>query len=72
MPDKSEIKALLKEFQRGQKALTAIGDEVRQHIIIKMLDNEEECNCKGMRVGQITALTNLSRPAVSQIGRAHV
>lgn len=43
------------------KAITAIGDETRQRIIIALL----ECGCNGMRVGAITEKTHLSRPAVS-------
>lgn len=42
--------------------LTAIGDETRQHIIIEMLKIGK---CSGVRVGEITQKTNLSRPAVS-------
>ncbi|WP_455716372.1 ArsR/SmtB family transcription factor [Anaerosporobacter sp.] len=53
---------LLAEFQYCQKALTAIGDETRQHIICVMLKESGE---KGMRVTDITEHTNLSRPAVS-------
>ena len=62
-----DIEELLLDFKLSQKLLTAIGDEVRQHIIIKMLASahSENSSCGGMRVGEITALTNLSRPAVS-------
>lgn len=51
---------LLKEFQQCQKALTAIGDETRQHIIISLMESD----CSGIRVGEITKKTHLSRPAV--------
>ncbi len=42
--------------------LTAIGDETRQHIILEMIRIGK---CGGVRVGEITEKTNLSRPAVS-------
>ena len=43
------------------------GDQVRQHIIIQMLicNQNGSTHCNGMRVGEIAALTNLSRPAIS-------
>jgi DNA-binding transcriptional ArsR family regulator len=40
---------------------TAIGDETRQNILIALLEG----TCEGMRVGEITTKTHLSRPAVS-------
>jgi DNA-binding transcriptional ArsR family regulator len=61
MINTNEIKQLTKEFKECQKSLSAIGDATRQHIIISLL----ECDCKGVRVGEITKKTNLSRPAVS-------
>lgn len=42
--------------------LTAIGDETRLHLILEMLKIGD---CGGVRVGQITEKTNLSRPSVS-------
>lgn len=42
--------------------MTAIGDETRRHIIFEMLKTGR---CEGVRVGEITEKTNLSRPAVS-------
>lgn len=62
MTDSSEISTLRDEIIHSRKILTAIGDEVRQHIILVMMENDE---CTGMRVNDIAALTNLSRPAVS-------
>ncbi len=53
---------LAKEFQSCKKLLTAIGDENRIHLIIEMM---QMGNCNGVRVGDITAKTHLSRPAVS-------
>ena len=47
--------------------MSAIGDEARQHIIIRMLasNHSGEVRCGGMRVGEIAALSSLSRPAIS-------
>lgn len=53
---------LLNGFKECQKAFTAIGDETRQLIIIALI--ESGCS-EGMRVGEITKKTHLSRPAVS-------
>ena len=52
--------ALAKEFSSCRPAFLAMGDENRQHILIVLLENYG-----GMRVGEITKKTNLSRPAVS-------
>ena len=57
-----EVDKLAEDFVGCSKVLTAIGDETRQHIILEMLKME---NCSGVRVGEITERTNLSRPAVS-------
>lgn len=67
MIDQSEILTLLTEFKGCQKILSAIGDEARQHIIIRMLasNHSGEVRCGGMRVGEIAALSSLSRPAIS-------
>lgn len=67
MIDQSEILTLLTEFKGYQKILSAIGDEARQHIIIRMLasNHSGEVRCGGMRVGEIAALSSLSRPAIS-------
>ena len=51
------------KIQDYQKVLTAIGDETRQHLLIEMMQMGD---CHGVRVGEITRKTNLSRPAVSQ------
>jgi DNA-binding transcriptional ArsR family regulator len=50
------------EFRSCQKFLTAVGDPTRQHIILEMIKMTE---CGGVRVNEVTARTNLSRPAVS-------
>ncbi|WP_223067244.1 ArsR/SmtB family transcription factor [Paenibacillus caui] len=58
------LKELAKEYSDCQKELTAIGNETRQSIIIALIEGECDCE-KGIRVGEITKKTNLSRPAVS-------
>ena len=57
-----KLERLSKEFADCSKILTAIGDETRQHLILEMM---KMGNCSGVRVGEITKKTNLSRPAVS-------
>jgi ArsR family transcriptional regulator len=49
------------QFHDCRKLLIALGDETRQAIITTLIEDE----CKGMRVGDITEKTHLSRPAVS-------
>lgn len=60
--DIDEITRLSQEFQACEKTLLALGDENRQHLILEMMQMGD---CKGVRVGEITEKTNLSRPAVS-------
>lgn len=57
-----EIEKLAADFSGCAKVLTAIGDETRQHLILEMMKMGD---CSGVRVGEITEKTNLSRPAVS-------
>lgn len=57
----SDIKRLQDEFVACQDTMTAIGDEVRQHLLLIMLSGD----CRGNRVIDIAKKTNLSRPAVS-------
>jgi len=54
-------KLLSREFQGCREIFIALGDETRQQIFIALLEHEQI----GMRVGEITACTHLSRPAVS-------
>ncbi len=62
MDKKEQIKMIKEDFKNAQSILTAIGDETRQIILLVLMDSD----CKsGMRVGEITAKTHLSRPAVS-------
>lgn len=53
---------LVNEFKECRAIFTAIGDETRQGIIVALIDAECE---PGVRVGEITIRTHLSRPAVS-------
>lgn len=55
-----EIKQLAEEFRSCQKLLTAIGDENRLHLMVEMMQMN---SCRGVRVGEITKRTHLSRPA---------
>jgi len=57
-----EIGQLTDEFAKCQKLLIALGDENRQHLILEMMQMGE---CRGVRVGEITKRSHLSRPAVS-------
>ena len=61
---KEVIAILAEEFKANQKVFIAVGDEVRQHILLEMLKHG---NVNGMRVNDIAATTNLSRPAVSHL-----
>ena len=58
---KQRLDGISEEFKKCRKALIAIGDETRQQIILALLESD----CKGIRVGEITKKTHLSRPAVS-------
>lgn len=55
-------KAAAQQIKECQKVLTAIGNETRQHLLVEMMQMND---CRGVRVGEITKKTNLSRPAVS-------
>lgn len=57
-----DIDRLAREFEKCQQILLALGDENRQHLILEMMQMED---CNGVRVGEITERTHLSRPAVS-------
>lgn len=54
-------KILFDYFKDCKNMMLAIGDETRQDIILTLLDAEK----MGLRVGEITSKTHLSRPAVS-------
>ena len=55
-------KRFAEKFVLCQPALSAIGDETRQHMIRTLI---EHCGEGGLRVGQIQKNTNISRTAVS-------
>ena len=57
-----QINMIKEDFINCQKILLAIGDETRQSILLVLL--ETDCQT-GLRVGEITEQTHLSRPAVS-------
>ena len=59
---KENVCELAESLASCSKMLTAIGDETRQHLIIEMMKMGD---CSGVRVGEITERTKLSRPAVS-------
>ena len=62
MVSRREIEKLTQELQSSRKLLTALGDEVRQHLILVMMQSDD---CTGLRVNEIAKKTSLSRPAVS-------
>ena len=61
-PANKEIRQLTKEIEQSRKILIALGDEMRQHLILVMMQSGD---CSGMRVNDIADQTRLSRPAVS-------
>lgn len=62
MNKQEQLNVIKKDFIDSQKVLLAIGDETRQAILFVLM--ETECQT-GLRVGEITKQTHLSRPAVS-------
>lgn len=62
MESREEIGRLAEEFESCRRVLLALGDENRQHLILEMMGMGQ---CGGVRVGDITEKTHLSRPAVS-------
>ncbi|KRK33146.1 ArsR/SmtB family transcription factor [Loigolactobacillus bifermentans] len=59
MADLSKIKA---EFTASSQFLVALGDEKRQAILLALMADRA---CQGVRVSELTAATQLSRPAIS-------
>ncbi|CEK37638.1 ArsR family transcriptional regulator [[Clostridium] sordellii] len=55
------LKEITSKFKLCQKAISAMGDETRQLILLTLLESD----FNGIRVGEITEKTHLSRPAVS-------
>ena len=62
MHGKKEFARLASDFRNCRDVLIALGDENRLHLLYQMMTAEEP---RGIRVGEITKRTNLSRPAVS-------
>lgn len=62
MNKQEQLDVIKNDFIDSQKVLLAIGDETRQAILLVLM--ETECQT-GLRVGEITKQTHLSRPAVS-------
>ncbi len=57
-----DIKRLTEKFMVCRRLLTALGDQTRQHLLFIMMSGE----CYGSSVLDLSARTNLSRPAVSR------
>ncbi len=55
------VQEITSKFKGCRKAISAMGDETRQLILITLLESD----FNGIRVGEITEKTHLSRPAVS-------
>lgn len=58
---RDRINNIAKKFKSCRKTISALGDENRQLIIIALLNEDY----KGVRVGQISKRTHLSRTSVS-------
>lgn len=58
---KKQRLSLSNKLKNCKNAFVALGDETRQSIIVALLESDNI----GMRVGEITKKTYLSRPAVS-------
>lgn len=52
---------LAEEFRALRELFVALGDETRQQIFLALLESEQV----GLRVGELTERSHLSRPAVS-------
>lgn len=62
MNKEDQLNRIKEDFIDCQKVLLAIGDETRQSILLVLIGTD--CQT-GLRVGEITEQTHLSRPAVS-------
>jgi len=62
MNKQDQLNLIKDDFINSQKVLLAIGDETRQAILMVLMSTD--CQT-GLRVGEITEQTHLSRPAVS-------
>lgn len=64
MAEHTDYLLLKDDFLKVEKTLQALGDQTRFHIVMCLF--ELPCQSDGgARVGEITAKTNLSRPAIS-------
>lgn len=57
MNPEEEVQKLSEEIKASQKILIALGDEMRQHLILVMMT--QSCDCQGMRVNDIAEKTSL-------------
>ncbi|MDO4272316.1 MAG: metalloregulator ArsR/SmtB family transcription factor [Eubacteriales bacterium] len=55
------LKKIVSGFQDCRNAFTAIGDDTRQLILLVLLESD----LSGIRVGEISKKTHLTRPSVS-------
>lgn len=55
------LNRIIKGFRECRNAFTAIGDEIRQLILLVLLESD----LSGIRVGEIAEKTHLTRPSVS-------
>lgn len=55
------LEEITSKFKKCGEAISAIGDETRQLILLTLLESD----FNGVRVGEISKKTHLSRPAVS-------
>jgi len=61
MIDKKELRHIHSMFQLCAPLFIALGDEIRQQLILEIADAGTE----GINVSNLTAKTHLSRPAIS-------
>lgn len=61
MQNKEILGKIHGEFEHCMPLFLALGDEARQQIVLKLIC----AGCSGLRVGELTAATGLSRPATS-------
>lgn len=57
----NKVEELQREFNSCQKMLTAVGDEVRQKLLMRMVVGDRN----GMRASEIAEQMHITRPAVS-------
>lgn len=55
------LQKIIEGFRDCRHAFTAIGDETRQLILLKLLESD----LSGIRVGELALKTHLTRPSVS-------